>query len=131
MDESKPAPRERAGSRLNFFLTAQLERDGRAPLTVRVRNLSTGGMMVETDDELVPDTRLIAEIRGIGRVAGSVAWRAGNRAGIGFAHTVDPELARRPVGASAQPDRSYAKPIIVAERNFSDAAKAAPKGRVD
>lgn len=126
-DAAETNPRK---SRINFFLTATVSRIGKADFSARIRNLSAGGMMVETGDPLAAGEPVVAEIRGIGRVAGHVAWVRPPRAGIAFAIEVDPELARKPVsGGAATPD--YVKPIIVVDRKVTAAAKIAPDTRLD
>lgn len=131
IDESKAELRARAASRLNFFLMATISREGRADFSARVRNLSAGGMMIETEEALAPGTPVTAQVRGIGAIDGKVAWAGPRRCGIAFATPVDPELARKPVGTSGSDVPVYAKPIIVTERKLSDAAKVEPKGRLD
>jgi len=116
--------------RAHFFLSAEIVPADGAVFTARVRNLSAGGMMIECSEPLRAGQQLCARLRGIGAVAGRVAWVRGGRAGIAFAHQIDPELARRPVqSGDATPD--YVKPIIVSERHLSDAAKQEPEGRLD
>lgn len=131
IDESKAELRARAASRLNFFLMATISREGRADFTARVRNLSAGGMMIETAEALTPGTSVSVQVRGIGAIDGKVAWAGPRRCGIAFATPVDPELARKPVNTSGPDIPVYAKPLIVTERKLSDAAKVEPKGRLD
>ena len=116
---------ERKGARSNYFLTATVSRIGRADFTARVRNLSAGGMMIETREELAGDEPVIVEMRGIGRVSGRIAWFRGTRAGIAFSREIDPELARKPV-SSGESTPDYVKPIIVTDRKVTSAAKVAP-----
>lgn len=126
-DAAESKPRK---SRSNFFLTATLSRIGKADFAGRIRNLSSGGMMIETTESLADGEPVVAELRGIGRVAGRVAWVRPPRAGIAFAVEIDPELARKPVcGGTATPD--YVKPIIVVDRKVTAAAKIAPDTRLD
>lgn len=130
-DESKAGLRARAASRLNFFLMTTISRAGRADFSARVRNLSAGGMMIETGENLAPGTEVTAQVRGIGVIEGRVAWAGPRRCGIAFATPVDPELARKPVTGAGAEVPVYAKPLIVTERKLSDAAKVEPKGRLD
>lgn len=116
--------------RNHFFLSANVAAAGRPAVIARVRNLSVGGMMIETRDGLVAGDPIVAELRGIGRVSGTVAWASGHRAGIRFDTPVDPELARKPVaGGESTPD--FVKPIIVEDRRLGEAAKAEPERRLD
>lgn len=129
--DGKAELRARAASRLNFFLTTVISRDGRADFSARVRNLSAGGMMIETGEALVPGTQVTARVRGIGVIDGTVAWAGPRRCGIAFATPVDPELARKPVTGAGPNTPVYAKPLIITERKLSEAAKVEPEGRLD
>lgn len=131
IDEGKAEPRKRAASRLSFFLTTRISRSGGATFSARVRNLSAGGMMIETEEPLVPGTEVTAQVRGIGMIDGRVAWSGPRRCGIAFTRAVDPELARKPVTGAGYEVPVYAKPIIVTERKLRGAAKVEPKRRLD
>jgi hypothetical protein len=101
IDEKKPGlgPRHTRGeTRDSMFLVATVRREGPSQTTVRVRNLSAGGMMGETAEYFRTGEILEIDLRGIGRVAGRIAWVAPQRVGIAFAKQIDPRLARRPVG---------------------------------
>jgi hypothetical protein len=98
---------KRAEPRDSLFLQAVFTRQGREPLTLRVRNLSSGGLMADCTEPMTKGESIDAEIRGIGTVSGKVAWVGGNRFGMAFEIRVDPKLARKPVGTSA------AKPTIL------------------
>jgi hypothetical protein len=90
---------KRSKSRDSLFLKATLQFAGEAKTReVRVRNLSENGMMAELDRVVPTGMKLTVEIRGVGEVAGRIAWCAEGRAGIGFDTPVDPMLARKPVG---------------------------------
>lgn len=67
------------------------------PVQVRVRNLSPGGMMAEYAGPIATGDSVKADLRGIGRVAGKVAWVAEGRIGVAFDAEIDPKLARKPV----------------------------------
>lgn len=66
--------------------------------TVRVRNLSAGGLMAEFAEPLDRGTSVEVEVRGLGWVPGKVAWFTEGRTGIAFDKPVDPQRARKPVG---------------------------------
>jgi hypothetical protein len=111
--------KDRASARINFFLTTDVTSEQHGTMGARVRNLSAGGMMIEFGAEPDPDLcrgdPVVAQLRGIGKVRGEIAWGAGRRFGIKFSREVDPELARKPVVAGeSTPD--YAKPVIVVDR---------------
>ena len=89
-----------ARARDSLFLMARL-RSPALPETyaVRIRNLSAGGLMAEFETPLDRDTPVEIEVRGLGWVAGRVAWFTQGRTGIAFVTPVDPQRARKPVGA--------------------------------
>lgn len=85
-------------NRESLLLLANLRVDGQdTPHRVKVRNLSAGGMMAETDAVVARGTRVSVELRNIGWVDGSVAWRQDNRFGIAFVDAIDPARVREPV----------------------------------
>ena len=87
----------------SLFLLAQVRVDGVSqPNRVKVRNLSAGGMMAEGDVEVGRGAPVDVELRNIGWVKGTVAWRQDNRFGIAFIDEIDPKQAREPVVASEQ-----------------------------
>jgi hypothetical protein len=67
---------------------------------VKVRNLSAGGMMAEGYVKVSRGARVAVELRNIGWVEGSVAWKQDDRFGIAFLAEIDPRQARAnvPVG---------------------------------
>jgi hypothetical protein len=84
-------------NRDSLFLMANLRVVGEpadAGHRVKVRNISAGGMMAEGKVPIERGTLVKLELRNIGWVDGSVAWRAGERFGIAFAEDIDPKLAR-------------------------------------
>ena len=82
----------------SLFLLAQVRADGQEnPVRVKVRNLSAGGMMAEGDARVMRGAHVEVELRNIGWVDGSVAWKQGNRFGIAFAEEIDPKIARAPI----------------------------------
>ncbi len=86
-------------ARDSLFLMARL-RTPSLPDTfaVRIRNLSAGGLMAEFETPLDRDTPVQVEVRGLGWIAGRVAWFTQGRTGIAFDKPVDPQRARKPVG---------------------------------
>jgi hypothetical protein len=88
-------------NRDSLFLLAQVRVDGQQGASrVKVRNLSAGGMMAEGDAKVVRGTLVAVELRNIGWVEGSVAWRQDNRFGIAFVDEIDPAVVRAPVEPS-------------------------------
>ena len=82
-------------SRDSLFLMADV-RHGDNPTSqrVKVRNLSSGGMMAEGDASVVRGANVSVELRNIGWVEGVVAWVQDERFGIAFAKEIDPQVAR-------------------------------------
>jgi prepilin-type processing-associated H-X9-DG protein len=84
-------------NRESLLLLANLRVDGQETShRVRVRNLSAGGMMAEADAVVARGSRVSVQLRNIGWVDGSVAWRQDNRFGIAFVDTIDPAKVREP-----------------------------------
>lgn len=103
-------PRDK--SRASIFLGAVVcfgeERHCR---NVRVRNISSGGMMIDIVGPLEKGLSVVAEMKGIGEVRGRIVWSTENRAGVAFDREVNPALARHtPPSAPSAP--SYAKPVL-------------------
>ncbi len=102
---------QRSGARDSLLLTAQF-RVGDDPIeNVRVRNLSSGGLMAEYATPVPIRTPVAVEVRGVGWVSGRIAWCAEGRVGVAFDQGIDPLLARKPVGKGTRTPH-YVKPII-------------------
>ncbi len=93
----------RSEPRASMFLMAILRRAGGPDVSVKVRNLSSGGLMAESPVTFLRGDAIQVELRGIGQVDGKIAWIAGGRLGIAFDAPVDPRSARKPVGGNPQP----------------------------
>jgi hypothetical protein len=86
-------------ARDSLFVLARLRLAGQSEeRRVRVRNLSSGGLMAEGDFRVVSGEPVSIEIRNLGWVDGTVAWVQANRFGIAFAEEIDPQAVR---GSSA------------------------------
>lgn len=90
---------QRAGSRDSLMLAAQFRIGDKPATQVRVRNLSSGGLMAEVPQPIDSGTPVEVEVRGVGWVSGRIAWFAEGRVGVAFDREIDPLLARKPVGA--------------------------------
>jgi PilZ domain-containing protein len=53
-------------------------------MTVRVRNISTGGALIEGDRCLPPDSNVQLDLPGCGSLGASVRWNEGRRMGVQF-----------------------------------------------
>ena len=85
-------------NRDSLFLLAQLRVTGQdGSYRVKVRNLSAGGMMAEGEAKVARGALVQVELRNLGWVDGSVAWKQDERFGIAFVDEIDPKLARAPV----------------------------------
>ena len=99
----------RSEPRDSMFLMAILRRPGGEDVTIKVRNLSSGGMMAECPVSFSRGEVIVVELRGIGVVGGRIAWTAGGRVGLAFDDPIDPRLARKPM-ASGAPQPNLVKP---------------------
>jgi hypothetical protein len=89
-------------NRDSLFLLAQVRVDGQDAVSrVKVRNLSAGGMMAEGDSRVIRGSLVAVELRNIGWVEGSVAWKQDNRFGIAFVDEIDPAVVRAPAATTA------------------------------
>jgi hypothetical protein len=108
----------RTENRDSLFLTTDLAfGDGRPGIRVKIRNLSAAGMMIEGDVLLKRGTRLAAELRNIGPVAGVVVWVRTPRYGIAFEEQIDPRLARTEVFGGEREAPVYARAALSAPRH--------------
>lgn len=111
VDESD-AVAQRQAPRDSLLLTAGFRLKGSDRVEqVRIRNLSAGGLMAEVGDEIDRDAAVEVDVRGIGWIAGRVAWQAMGRIGVAFDKEIDPKKARKPVGGGTKTP-SYAKPAL-------------------
>jgi hypothetical protein len=106
---------QRSASRDSLLLSAQLRVSGEPEVTVRVRNLSAGGLMAEYTQPVAIGTPVEVDVRGVGWVGGRIAWAAEGRVGIAFDNEIDPMAARKPVGNGTHTPR-YAKATQIAPR---------------
>lgn len=105
MDSQRPttldeevAALSRGADRDSLFMQAELALAGRPErVTVRVRNLSPGGMLAEAKLAVAPGAAVEVELRNVGAVAGRVIWAGEGKFGIAFDRLVDPQAVRRQV----------------------------------
>jgi PilZ domain len=84
---------KRGQNRDSLFAKAVL----RFPVTgdereVRVRNISSGGLMAEAPLRTPRGDPIEVNLRNIGWVSGKVAWVAESRFGIAFDYPIDPKM---------------------------------------
>ncbi|QQV76227.1 PilZ domain-containing protein [Sphingomonas aliaeris] len=100
-------------SRDSFFLMAEFREVGLPTgRHVRVRNLSTGGLMAEYAEPIALGTPVELDVRGIGWIKGSIAWVAAGRIGVSFDRKVDPKAARKPTSGAAR-SQKFSGPVIL------------------
>ena len=107
-NEGRPSKGRRTAGRDSLFLTATIQRASEPdsfPDPVRVRNLSAVGLMADYSDIATEGELVTVTVRGIGTVAGKVAWLRRGRIGIAFDVEVDPIAARTPVSGAAPKHR--------------------------
>lgn len=113
-----PPIETRNGERDSVLLLTDLVREPPQPsVTVKVRNLSPGGMMIEGDVRAKRGMRVAAELRNIGPVAGTVIWALGRRVGVAFDDPIDPKLARTRVNGGHKEAPVYARATLSAPRH--------------
>ena len=100
-------------ARDSLFVMADMRLDGEGggEHRIKVRNLSTGGMMGEGNVRVTRGVRLQVNIRNIGWVDGSVAWVQDERFGVAFDDEIDPKVAREPVATGGHSPR-YTRPVL-------------------
>ncbi len=109
-DNEDRVAQHRGKSRESIFLGAVINLgDEVQSHNVRVRNISSGGMMIDLAGPQPKGLVVVAEMKGIGEVRGYIAWSTENRTGIAFDRVVDPKLARQ---TAVQPATAqlYARP---------------------
>lgn len=88
---------QRRDQRDSLFLLARIKPEGQADegIAVRVRNVSSGGLMAEAPDDYRPGMRIEITLDNVGEMAGSVAWAEAGRIGVAFDHPIDKARARK------------------------------------
>lgn len=114
MYEGKVAT-NRAEARNHVFMTCELEA-GDASKTVKLRNLSAHGAMVEDDDLPLVGTQVLFR-KGEIRATGTVVWARIKRAGIKFDTLVPADQVKRHVPAMRnRPQPKYGRPPLKSQR---------------
>ena len=100
-------------NRDSMFLLAQVRADGtQGEQSVKVRNISDGGIMAEGPVKIARGEAISIELRNMGWVQGTVAWTQGDRFGIAFEEGVDPRLALAKNGGANTAAQSSAEMVI-------------------
>lgn len=92
-------PHQRSEPRDSMFLNSTIRHLATGETwPLRVRNLSSGGLMADCPGEFLRGDQVELEVRGIGIQQGTIAWIEAGRIGIAFEGPINPLLARKPVG---------------------------------
>ena len=113
-----PSLDTRSEERDSLFLRADLSVEGAGPSGQgTVRNLSAGGMMVESQLRPKRGTRLTVHLRNIGPVTGTVVWMREHRFGAAFDEEIDPKMARSQIVFEDKEAPVYARAAVSAPRH--------------
>ena len=100
-----------------FFMADLRREDAGEAERVKIRNLSDGGMMIESTMVLRCSERVVIELRNIGSVMGRVAWTQGSRTGVAFHEKIDSALARTPLTGENSEVPRYARPAVAPQNH--------------
>ena len=101
----------------SLFLMADLRLAGAGePHRIKVRNLSSGGMMGEGPVRVSRGDVVSVQIRNLGWIEGTVAWVQDSRFGVAFCDEIDPKLARAAIGEGEHTPRHVRPPLPTADR---------------
>jgi PilZ domain len=103
-------------ARDSLFVLADLRIDGlEGEHRIRVRNLSSGGLMAEAPLKVQRGQVVWTNVRNIGWVEGSVAWVQDSRFGIAFREDIDPRVARAPSQGGEEPEFMVRRSLYAAK----------------
>lgn len=66
-------------------------------IDIVVRNISAGGMLADAPQLLDNGDAVTVTLRKVGDVPGRVVWTQGNRFGVAFDISIEPQMVRTPV----------------------------------
>ena len=99
-------------ARDSLFVMADIRVDGvDGEFRIKVRNLSSGGMMGEGTVRVPRGASVWVNLRNIGWTEGTVAWLHDTRFGVAFREEIDPKVVRAPVGMGEQAPR-FTRPVL-------------------
>lgn len=102
--EAPPQPGNRVRKRDSLLLMGTIKAAGdyaRDTQQIRIRNLSSTGLMADSKVEYDLGAHVEIGLRGIGLLQGEIVWIREGRMGITFRDTIDPKRARLPVTAQS------------------------------
>lgn len=102
----------RGAKRDNLFLKGAVTcgRTGH-DFDVIVRNLSSGGLLADSDQLPLVGDALVIALRNLGKVPGRVVWVRDGRFGMAFDVAIDPAAVRQPVRVKVQRQPMGAAPV--------------------
>lgn len=128
MDTDEQSANPRSQDRNSLFLKAVLRfPNSGAQGEVRVRNLSSGGLMAEAPLQATRGEPVEVNLKNLGWVTGKVAWIAESRCGIAFDYPIDPKAARQQIGGHTADETM---PHYLRKLNNAQAAPKAPLRRI-
>jgi hypothetical protein len=95
---------------------------------VRIRNISSGGAMVECDLDIASGTTVYLDVGDAGRLAATVCWLVGDQIGVAFQESFDIRKLARSVPELAP--KSWAKPDYLKDESIETSPWASEWGRV-
>jgi len=108
--EAPSQPGNRMRKRDSLLLLGTIKAAGdyaRDTQPIRIRNLSSTGLMADSKVEYDLGASVEIGLRGIGLIDGEIVWVRDGRMGITFRETIDPKRARRTI--SGPPDEQLRK----------------------
>lgn len=78
---------------------------------IRVRNLSSSGLMAEAAVLYAVGTQIIIELKSLPRVVGRVVWATEGRMGIAFNSEIDPRKARQSAQSAKDEVPGHVRPL--------------------
>jgi hypothetical protein len=122
-----PTQEQRDIARHSLFLTAQCDLpQSRQKGSVRVRNVSAQGLMVEGLIRPEVGEPVVLMLRNIGRVEGMVAWARGDRFGVALAKDIEAQAVLAREGTVDEPRDYYQRGPLSTLRRDQDAEKIRP-----
>lgn len=108
VDLEEPQHSARGADRQSLFMHGDLTLAYMdAPQTVRIRNLSATGVMVETALPVQSGEAFLLELPNVGPVRGRVAWAREGRFGAAFDSQIDPLQVRRKIEVTTPASEAY------------------------
>ncbi|MEM1131313.1 MAG: PilZ domain-containing protein [Pseudomonadota bacterium] len=92
-------------------------------IDARIRNLSSGGMMAESNVFCAAGDRVIVDMVNAEEIEGRISWQTSGRFGIAFDHPVDPQTIR--AARNKKSDTLIEKPshLRLMEKKAANSAK--------